>query len=286
MIFIVLCMNSLIWGADNEWSGADYRRENKVQEKWARPLLERIKQHEYAVILDIGCGTGELTMELARYYPNSVITGLDPDSSMLAEAKQQCKDASLKNVQWVNGKVPDFLESAKHHNKYSAIVSFSALHWLSSDDLKKTIALSHKALQSDGRLYVLMAGTRLNGTPNFLTKSVNTVIGECKDIFKKAGIEGLENNVQMPKCMDVATMCGSTGFTIESIELKEVDHIFKSVGAFEQWLHVVSPYKKIVGDLHNELVNRIVKEYQKHLPAQADGSIVYRDYMIYGIVKK
>ena len=50
-------------------------------------------------ILDLGCGTGLLTRELAEA-GNRLVTGIDPASAMLAYARQQ---PGAEEVQWVGG---------------------------------------------------------------------------------------------------------------------------------------------------------------------------------------
>lgn len=51
-------------------------------------------------ILDIGCGTGKLTIELARFASKGSVTGIDPSQEMLQKAKEVSGD--VKNIRLIH----------------------------------------------------------------------------------------------------------------------------------------------------------------------------------------
>ncbi|MEV4077407.1 class I SAM-dependent methyltransferase [Nonomuraea fuscirosea] len=55
--------------------------------------------------LDLGCGTGQLTIPLAGHVEQAV--GLDPDPGMLAQAAQQARAAGARNLTWIQGDAAD-----------------------------------------------------------------------------------------------------------------------------------------------------------------------------------
>jgi SAM-dependent methyltransferase len=50
-------------------------------------------------LLDVGCGPGILTVELAPSFDEAI--GLDPDADMLAEGARRAREAGLDNIRWV-----------------------------------------------------------------------------------------------------------------------------------------------------------------------------------------
>lgn len=52
-------------------------------------------------LLDLGCGTGQLTLPLAAHVAEAV--GMDPEPEMLTEAARQARAAGVINVTWAQG---------------------------------------------------------------------------------------------------------------------------------------------------------------------------------------
>jgi tRNA/tmRNA/rRNA uracil-C5-methylase (TrmA/RlmC/RlmD family) len=47
-------------------------------------------------LLDLGCGTGQLALPLAKYFEE--VIGMDPEPEMIVEAEAAAKCLSIKNV--------------------------------------------------------------------------------------------------------------------------------------------------------------------------------------------
>jgi trans-aconitate 2-methyltransferase len=70
-------------------------------------LLERIPQGEFQSIVDLGCGSGELTLALAERWPDAKVIGLDYSPQMLARSGDHAIPGRLA---FVEGKVEDYDE--------------------------------------------------------------------------------------------------------------------------------------------------------------------------------
>ncbi len=60
-----------------------------------RPLIEQAALVPGLRVLDIGCGTGSLTLLIKRLHPDVEVVGLDPDPKALAIARQKAERAGL-----------------------------------------------------------------------------------------------------------------------------------------------------------------------------------------------
>ena len=56
-------------------------------------------------ILDIGCGPGTITVDLATLVPEGYVTGLDSEGEVLEQARQIARERGVKNVKFLMGNV-------------------------------------------------------------------------------------------------------------------------------------------------------------------------------------
>jgi trans-aconitate 2-methyltransferase len=71
-----------------EWDPVQYGRFAAERARPFRDLLSRVELISPKVILDLGCGTGLLTAEVADRWPSSHVIGVDASPDMLAEAER------------------------------------------------------------------------------------------------------------------------------------------------------------------------------------------------------
>ena len=84
-------------------------------------------------VLDLGCGTGEISKRIKEKFPNSKISCLDFAENMIELAKIKLHE--YNDVTYYAGDFKDF----KFPRKYDAVVSSLALHHLITDDDKKQV---------------------------------------------------------------------------------------------------------------------------------------------------
>lgn len=66
-----------------------------------RDLHALIPDQAYASVIDLGCGTGEHTLTLARRFPQAQVTGLDQSAEMLERAQaQQAPTSASGRATW------------------------------------------------------------------------------------------------------------------------------------------------------------------------------------------
>lgn len=73
---------------EDRWSGGRYKQSSDPQERLARWLLESLELEGTERVLDLGCGDGRVTAELARRVPEGSVLGLDASESMIASCVQ------------------------------------------------------------------------------------------------------------------------------------------------------------------------------------------------------
>jgi trans-aconitate 2-methyltransferase len=108
-----------------QWQGENYRDIAKPQRSLASRTLSSLVLEGHERILDVGCGDGTITMQLAdRVSPPGRMLGIDPSPSMIAAARKLA--ANRSNVDF---EVNDVL-TMRYRREFDLVVSFNALHWV------------------------------------------------------------------------------------------------------------------------------------------------------------
>ena len=93
-------------------------------------LIDRACEHAGigpgAAVLEIGCGTGQLTRSLLAR--GLRVTAIEPGQHLIARAREQLD--GLGDVQFLNTRLED---ASLPHAQYSAVFSASAIHWIDPD---------------------------------------------------------------------------------------------------------------------------------------------------------
>ncbi|HSY18998.1 MAG TPA: class I SAM-dependent methyltransferase [Candidatus Acidoferrales bacterium] len=131
-----------------QWNAADYAANSTVQQSWARELIARLKLRGNEHVLDVGCGDGKVTAEIARAVPHGTVTGIDASAEMLKFAKKMFPAAKVPNLKF---KASD-ARKIEFKEKFDVVFSNAALHWV--DDHEAFLRGVSAALKPGGRLVV------------------------------------------------------------------------------------------------------------------------------------
>ncbi|NVM52553.1 MAG: class I SAM-dependent methyltransferase [Candidatus Helarchaeota archaeon] len=109
-----------------EFDADFYDSQANVQFRLGMKTIKELNIQDGETILDIGCGTGRLTIEIAKKNLSGIIIGLDNNPDMIAKAKENIKRSDITNIQLVTKGILDYEPKIQFH----AIFSNSALHWI------------------------------------------------------------------------------------------------------------------------------------------------------------
>jgi trans-aconitate methyltransferase len=114
-------------------------------------------------VIDLGCGTGQLTLPIARRV--RAAAGVDPEPDMLARARQAAAEQGVANASWLLGADTDLpaLAALLGDRRAGAVTIGQALHWMRYRELIPALV---PLLRPGGGIAVIT-----NGTPMWLQDS-------------------------------------------------------------------------------------------------------------------
>lgn len=268
VLFVFLLAANIIEGKQ-EWIGQYYNLNSSQQYSNALNDLKDFDLKKYKKILDLGCGSGKITREIAALSPDSEVVGVDFSADMIKEANQIIN--GIKNLSF---KVAD-AQGLAYEEEFDLIFSFSCFHWI--EDQQKALNCIAHALKPEGTLFIRMA-SKLNGKSPIFKAVLNTAYKNPKwvALFKATDPKKqyfATNKVEFEKMVEKA------GLKIINSRIREKIRKFESLESFKSWARGWFggfPLVALLPDnLQNELLDDVMLEYAKIVPVDIDGSIEY-----------
>jgi trans-aconitate methyltransferase len=177
----------------DRWDSSLYDDRHSFVWKKVGDLIELLDPASGERILDLGCGTGHLTAQIAAR--GAVTTGLDASVSMIAQARQ-----NYPKLKFVLGDASAF----RFDELFDAVFSNAALHWI--PEAGPVIASVARALKPGGR-FVLEMGGRGN---------IARIVGALSTVLREAGYSP-RNPWYFPSAAEYGTLLEQRGFEIEAL---------------------------------------------------------------------
>lgn len=156
-----------------------------------------------ANVLDVGCATGEITLDLAKHAQQ--ILGIDHAKNMTDAANAKARERNINNARF---KPLDANDPTLAENSFDAITVYSVFHLV--DDVPSTIARLHALLKPHGHL---ITETSVLGDWNPIWKVILKLcmvtgiappvtalkLADLENMFTTAGFDILDSKVYNPK---------------------------------------------------------------------------------------
>lgn len=119
---------------------------------WRGAFVDQICPETGDIILDVGCGTGTLAIQLARRAPGARIVGIDPDPAALKIAQAKAAQAGVE-VEWQRGFARDAAE-APGSGLASKVVSSLVFHQVPVPEKRAGLAAMFRAARPGATIHV------------------------------------------------------------------------------------------------------------------------------------
>ena len=243
--------------ACDPWSPNQYERFRDERSQPFYDLLALVQPRRGMRVVDLGCGTGELTAEMHRRLQARETVGIDSSESMLAKARAFANGA----MRFTAGDIGQFAAPGE----YDLVLSNAALQWVSQHD--EVLQRWTAALTADGQLAV-----QVPANDDHPSHSVaHSIAGEAP--FRDA-LGGYVRPTTILEPEAYAVLLERLGFAAQHVRLQVYGHRLESREAVVEWVKgtLLTGYQR---RLSGELFERFLTRYRERLLPQLPDTCPY-----------
>ncbi len=230
----------------------DPKQYHKFQSQRSAPfydLLALVEKHPHLRAIDLGCGTGELTRQLADALPDSNVIGMDSSSQMLEKAAAYVGP----DLRFEQG------DQAQLTGDWDLIFSNAALQW--SEDHAELIPRLYRRLAPGGQIVVQVPSNH-----NHISHQIyRETAGE--EPFRSI-LNGFQRYAPVLSIDDYARLLFECGAEDILVFEKVYPHILEDSDAVVEWISgtALVPYFERLGEHKEEFVEAIRAKMRRALP--------------------
>jgi trans-aconitate 2-methyltransferase len=239
--------------SSSAWDAARYQDQHSFVWRYGANLLELLDPQPGERILDIGCGTGQLTEEIARR--GALVTGIDYSAEMLADARKNFP--ALKFV---------LADASSFHfpEPFDAVFSNAALHWVKdADGSVESIAA---ALRPGGRFVAEFGG---HGNIAIVQAALRKVLGPSADD---------QSPWNFPSIGDYAPLLEHHGLEVRNASLFDRPTPLEGENGLDHWLRMFGQtyLRPLSPECATDVVRQLVEELRPALYRNGIWTVDYR----------
>lgn len=239
------------------WEADLYREKHGFVFNYGKDLISMLNPQEGERILDLGCGTGELTAAIAE--SGAQLVGIDASQEMIDAAQSK-----FDGIEFITARGESFIDK----KPYDAIFSNATLHWILNPEA--AISAMYSNLKTGGRLLLEMGGAG----------NIETIITALSALLKEKGYikQSRTINWYFPKLGTYCYFLEKSGFQVTFAHLYERPTKLQDpeTGIID-WLNMFAKhYFTDIPDAEADAIRKEVQE-QVHQALFRDGHY-YADY--------
>ena len=191
-------------------------------------------------VVDLGCGTGELTRRLTELLPDSDVLGIDASAEMLTRAAGEARPG----LRFEQRKIEDA------DGQWDLIFSNAAIHWV--DDHQALVARLLSCLRPGVQLVVQL--------PSNFSHPTHTIIDEIggEPLFREA-LDGWSHQWPVLSVEEYAELLYANGGEEITAFEKVYPHVLENADALADWMSgtaLVPYFERLPEGLHDRFMER------------------------------
>jgi len=203
-----------------EFDGEKYEKASSHQKEWGLRLIEELDLKGGERILDLGCGDGALSAQLASRVPQGSVVGIDASAGMTDTARKH----ATANVRFAQKDI----NALDYADEFDVVVSNAALHWIRNQE--NVLRRVHLALRAGG---VIRFNFAADGNCSHFIRAVRDAMSSSAycpffaDFFWPW---------YMPTAREYGELMQRSRFTEVHIWSEDADRFFPDANAMIRWI--------------------------------------------------
>lgn len=211
------------------WDAARYQARHSYVFAYGESLIDLLAPRPGERILDLGCGSGQLTAKIAE--SGAEVVGIDRSAEMIAEARR-----NFPSLRFELGDAANFTVDTP----FDAAFSNAALHWVKNAD--GAAASVARSLRSGGRFVMEMGG---KGNTQAVLDAMREVAGP------------VETPWYFPSVGEYTSLLERHGFEIAFATLFDRPTRAEGEDGLEDWLAMFASSMLASAEVRREVANRL-----------------------------
>jgi trans-aconitate methyltransferase len=242
------------------WDAGRYQDKHSFVWRYGADLLQLLAPQPGERILDLGCGTGQLTAEIAR--SGAQVIGLDSSADMLAEARR-----NYPELTFVSGDAAGF----DFPEPFDAVFSNAVLHWVKDADA--AVSSIARALRPGGRMIAEFGG---QGNIASVQAALRAVLGPQADE---------QSPWYYPSVGEYAPILERHGLEVSNASLFNRPTPLEGENGLEQWLRMFTGtyLRQFSAEQANGIVSNLVEHLRPTLYRDGVWTVDYRRLRVLAI---
>jgi len=247
-----------------EWDAKDYHKSSSEQQKWARELIAKLNLKGNERVLDIGCGDGKVTAELAGLLPQGSVLGIDNSAGMIDFARKSHPPENFPNLSF---RVKD-TRQLDFNGEFDIVVSFACLHWVI--DHRPVLEGIKRSLKPAGRILLQFGGKG----------NITAILDITEKIISGGKWHRYFTGMSFPWGFygpdEYRDWLEHTGFKVKRVELFPKDALHKGKEGLAGYVRTTAglPYiQRLPEDMKQKFINEVVEWYVEVHPPDSEGFI-------------
>ncbi len=245
-----------------QWDAEDYARNSTNQQVWARELIRKLGFVGGERVLDVGCGDGKVSAEIAALLPRGAVVGVDISDAMIALARQRFGPPEHPNLRFQK----EDAGSLPFWDEFDVVFSNATLHWVI--DHPPVVRGIANSLKPGGKVLLQMGGQgNIAGILKVLTPLMATP--RWARYFENFGFP---YGFYSPQ--DYAAWLPAAGLQAVRLDLFPKDMVHAGRAGLAGWVRTTKiPYTQRVPEAEREaFIDELVEAYLAQFPLDAQGN--------------